>query len=65
MPAKKRPPLRDEHGNPSPEIIELALAELALDRPWYSCRLVGNRLEFQLYGGDVAVWPPPKGKKEA
>lgn len=48
--------------------IEKALAELNLNKPYYTCRVVGNRLEFALYGGGVAFWPPeaaPKPKPRA
>ena len=36
----------------------LARVPLGIDRPYYACRVVGDRLEFSLYGGDVVVWPP-------
>lgn len=47
---------------PKPKPVSLAdvpqaLAELALDVPYYDVRLVGNRLEFHLYGGQVRAWP--------
>jgi hypothetical protein len=35
----------------------VAVAALGLDVPYYQVRLVGNRLEFHLYGGDVVYWP--------
>jgi hypothetical protein len=35
-----------------------ALAELGITVPVAACRLVGNRLEFRLYGGRVLYWPP-------
>lgn len=49
------------------DTIRQALEELGEDRPFYTCRVVGNRLEFAMYGGDVITWPPPKraAKKEA
>lgn len=46
------------------ETIRRALDELGERRPYYTCRVVGNRLEFAMYGGDVVVWPPdpsPRG----
>ena len=38
--------------------IRQALDELGINRPYYSCRVVGNRLEIALYGGDIVTWPP-------
>ena len=43
---------------PSAEAIRQAVDELGITRPFYSCRLVGNRLEFSLYGGDLVYWSP-------
>jgi hypothetical protein len=40
------------------ETINKAIKELAINRPFYTCRVVGNRLEFSLYGGDLVFWPP-------
>jgi len=40
------------------QTIRQALDELAERRPYYTCRVVGNRLEFAMYGGDVVTWPP-------
>lgn len=37
--------------------IAQALAELNINVPYYACRVVGNRLEFHLYGGQVTYWP--------
>jgi hypothetical protein len=34
-----------------------ALADLGITVPVSACRLVGNRLEFHLYGGQVLHWP--------
>jgi hypothetical protein len=53
---------------PSPEypradLVAQALRELRLTQPFYTCRVVGNRLEFVLYGGSVVYWPPVKGGK--
>ncbi|MEJ2189576.1 MAG: hypothetical protein P8Y93_09205 [Acidobacteriota bacterium] len=45
-------------GAPSAETIRQAIEELGIDRPYYACRVIGNRLEFSLYGGDVVLWPP-------
>jgi hypothetical protein len=44
----------------------IAVAALGLDVPYYQVRLVGNRLEFHLYGGQVVYWPadPPKEKSQ-
>ena len=41
--------------------IARALEELGIDKPYYTCRVVGGRLEFRLHGGDVVYWPPRKG----
>jgi hypothetical protein len=60
MPTKKAKPA----AKPAPKVTNSAanrakaLQELAVDKPWYSCRVVGGRLEFALYGGDVVFWPP-------
>jgi len=35
-----------------------ALQELGVNVPYYDARLVGNRLELHLYGGQVRTWPP-------
>ena len=45
-------------GTPSAETIRQALEDLNIDRPYMACRVVGNRLELTLYGGDVVFWPP-------
>ena len=45
------------------ETIRQALDELQINRPFYTCRVVGNRLEFSLYGGDVIYWPPKPAPK--
>jgi len=51
----------DEAGDPTPETIRQAVENLGINRPFYTCRLVGNRLEFSLYGGDLIYWPPKEG----
>lgn len=38
-----------------------ALAELGINKPFYTCRVVGGRLEFALYGGELVTWPPNVG----
>jgi hypothetical protein len=43
--------------------IRQALDELAIDRPYMGARVVGNRLELTLYGGDVVTWPPKPARK--
>jgi hypothetical protein len=42
----------------------VAVAALGINVPYYRVRLVGNRLEFHLYGGQVVYWPadPPEEK---
>jgi hypothetical protein len=37
--------------------IRKALDDLQINVPYYHCRVVGNRLEFHLYGGQVRYWP--------
>lgn len=44
---------------PPPEMINQALADLGVNVPFYHCRLVRNRLEFHLYGGQRVTWTPP------
>jgi hypothetical protein len=41
-----------------PDTVRQALDDLGINRPFYTCRAVGNRLEFSLYGGDLVYWPP-------
>jgi len=46
--------------------IRQAISELGINKPWYTCRVVGNRLEFHLYGGDLVYWPEkPKPRTKA
>lgn len=40
-------------------LIRHVLTTLGVDVPYYSARLVGNRLELYLYGGQTLVWPIP------
>ena len=47
----------------TPETIQQALEDLGINVPYYEARLVGNRIEFHLYGGQVKTWPPPKGAR--
>lgn len=56
-PAKK-PAIKNDDAT-----IRQALEELGIDRPYLSCRVVGNRLELSLYGGDVVTWPPPRTRR--
>jgi hypothetical protein len=44
--------------------IQRALEDLDINVPYYDCRLVGNRLEFHLYGGRVLSWPPVQQKAQ-
>ena len=50
-------------GTPPAETIRQAIEELGLNRPFYTCRVVGNRLEFSLYGGDLVYWPPKRARR--
>ena len=45
--------------------IKRALEDLAINRPYYTARVVGGRLELRLYGGDVVYWPPDPPPEEA
>ena len=58
-PADGMPPA---DGTPSAEAIRQAIEELGLNRPFYTCRIVGSRLEFSLYGGDLVYWPPKRAR---
>ena len=49
---------RESGDPPAPDLLAKALRELGLTQPFYTCRVVGNRLEFVLYGGSVVYWPP-------
>jgi hypothetical protein len=44
----------------TPETIKQALEDLDINVPYYDARLVGNRIEFHLYGGQVRTWPGGK-----
>ena len=44
----------------NPETVKQALEELGINVPFYQARLVGNRIEFHLYGGQVRTWPGGK-----
>ena len=61
--AKRGDLTADADGTPSAATIRQAIEELELNRPDYPCRVVGNRLEFSLYGGDVVHWPPKPAAK--
>ena len=39
--------------------IQQALQDLTLDRPYYNARVAGSRIEFPLYGGEIAIWTGP------
>jgi hypothetical protein len=43
-------------------LIKQAVDELGVDKPIMSYRVVGNRVELYLLGGDVAVWPGRSGR---
>lgn len=55
---------RAQRGDPTPDTVRQAIDELGLNRPFYTCRIVGNRLEFSLYGGDLVYWPPKPARKK-
>ena len=58
---RKKPAIEpDAGGLPPADTVRQAVEELGINRPFYSCRIVGNRLEFSLYGGDLVYWPPKK-----
>jgi hypothetical protein len=52
-PKKKTPAIRNTKATRT-----RALKELGINRPFYTCQVVGNQLRFTLYGGDVVFWPP-------
>ena len=59
----------DADGVPSAVTIRQALEELGIDNPYFTCKVVGSRLELTLYGGDVVYWPletstPEKGRRK-
>ena len=41
------------------ELTEKAISELGIDKPIMATRMVGNRLELHLYGGEVVNYSPP------
>jgi hypothetical protein len=67
MPAKTRKTeprtRRETQIRADAETIRQAIEELGIDRPFYRCRVVGTRLEFSLYGGDLVYWPPKPKRK--
>ena len=63
MPPKtSRKPAIQAGDAPPAETIRRAIEELGLNRPFYTCRIVGSRLEFSLYGGDLVYWPPKRAR---
>jgi hypothetical protein len=52
--------------NADPATIRQAAADLAVDTPIYTARVVGDRLELRLYGGATVYWPAgPVGQDNA
>jgi hypothetical protein len=41
-----------------PETVAQALEALGINVPYYAARVVGNRIELTLYGGQVVTWSP-------
>jgi hypothetical protein len=41
-----------------PATIQQALDALGITVPYYTARVVGNRIELTLYGGQVVTWSP-------
>lgn len=41
--------------------IARALKDLGINKPYYTARVVGSRIELQLYGGEVVYWPGEGG----
>ena len=57
-------PAQDPDTNaPDGSLLQQAIRELGIDRPILMSRLVGNRLELTLYGGDLVYWPPAKPRR--
>ena len=52
-----RPPRSPRPLTADPATIRQALDELGIDRPYYTAKVVGGRLELRLYGGDYVYWP--------
>ena len=46
------------------ETVQRAIQDLGINRPFYTCRVVGARLEFSLYGGDLIYWPPKQTREK-
>ena len=56
---KTKPAASDPPLEPSEELIAQALSDLTLNRPYYNVKMVGSRLEFHTYGGQVLTWEIP------
>ena len=54
----------DPDGTPPAATIRQALDDVGIDKPYYTCKVVGSRLEFSLYGGDVVTWPPAPPRRK-
>jgi hypothetical protein len=65
LPAEKTVAERTPVRRADKPTIKRALEDLAINRPYYTARVVGGRLELRLYGGDVVYWPPDPPPEEA
>jgi len=41
------------------EVLAEALAHILIDKPIYTVKVVGSRIEFHLLGGEVKTWQAP------
>jgi hypothetical protein len=65
---KKPANVRAQHDAPiqaDPATIQQALDALGITVPYYTARVVGNRIELTLYGGQVVTWSPAPVSQEA
>ena len=63
MPQTRKKPAKKPAITADQDTINQALADLGIDRPYTTVRVVGNRLELALYGGDIVTWPPQRTRK--
>jgi hypothetical protein len=54
---KRKTTTRPKRITASQANIRRAIKDLGIDRPYYTVKVVGGRLQFRLYGGDVVYWP--------
>jgi hypothetical protein len=47
------------------ELIKKAVAELGINKPVMASKMIGNRLELYLYGGEVVSYTTTASKKKS